>query len=107
MFFGSCIASGNAFLIYLESTGYWIIREDKTTPKVIVFSISFISLSGRVATSATESAPLMPPIMMTCLHAPVVFSFGGMATHSSILPGESHGQRRLEGYSPWGHKESD
>ena len=31
-----------------------------------------------------------------------------MATHSSIasvfLPGESHGQRSLVGYSPWGHK---
>ena len=24
-----------------------------------------------------------------------------------ILPGESHGQRSLGGYSPWGHKESD
>ena len=33
----------------------------------------------------------------------------GMATHSSIhfLPGESHGQRSLEGYSPWGCRESD
>ena len=31
----------------------------------------------------------------------------GMATHSSILPGESHGQRSLAGYSPWVHKESD
>ena len=30
----------------------------------------------------------------------------GMATHSSIL-GEFHGQRRLAGFSPWGHKESD
>ena len=30
-----------------------------------------------------------------------------MATHSSILPGKSHGQRSLEGCSPWGHKESD
>ena len=29
------------------------------------------------------------------------------AIHSSILPGESHGQRSLVGYSPWGHKESD
>ena len=28
-----------------------------------------------------------------------------MATHS--LPGKSHGQRSLVGYSPWGHKESD
>ena len=30
-----------------------------------------------------------------------------MAIHSSILPGKSHGQRSLEGYSPWGCKESD
>ena len=34
-----------------------------------------------------------------------------MATHSSclenssILPGKSHGQRNLAGYSPWGPKE--
>ena len=31
----------------------------------------------------------------------------GMATHSLFLPRESHGQRSLEGYSPWGHKEWD
>ena len=24
-----------------------------------------------------------------------------------FLPGESHGQRSLVGYSPWGHRESD
>ena len=30
-----------------------------------------------------------------------------MATHSSILAGESHGHRSLVGYSPWGHKELD
>ena len=30
-----------------------------------------------------------------------------IAIHSSILAGESHGQRSLVGYSPWGHKESD
>ena len=24
-----------------------------------------------------------------------------------FLPGKCHGQRSLEGYSPWGHKESD
>ena len=30
-----------------------------------------------------------------------------MATHSSILAGESHGQRSLVGYSPWGREESD
>ena len=26
----------------------------------------------------------------------------GMATHPVFLPGESHGQRSLTGYSPWG-----
>ena len=31
----------------------------------------------------------------------------GMGTHSSIVPGESHGQRSLVAYSPWGCKESD
>ena len=31
----------------------------------------------------------------------------GMATLSSILPGEFHGQRSLVGYSPWYHQESD
>ena len=30
-----------------------------------------------------------------------------MATHSSILPGKSHGRRSLVGYSPWGRKELD
>ena len=30
-----------------------------------------------------------------------------MAAHSSMLAGKSHGQRRLVGYSPWGHKELD
>ena len=29
----------------------------------------------------------------------------GMATHSSILAGESHGQGSLAGYSSLGHKE--
>ena len=30
-----------------------------------------------------------------------------MATHSVFLPGESHGQSSLVGYSPQGRKESD
>ena len=31
----------------------------------------------------------------------------GMATTPVFLPGESHGQRSLVGYSPWGRKELD
>ena len=30
-----------------------------------------------------------------------------MATHSSILAWRIHRQLSLEGYIPWGHKESD
>ena len=30
-----------------------------------------------------------------------------MATPSVFLPGETHGQRSLAGYSLWGRKESD
>ena len=30
-----------------------------------------------------------------------------MATHSVLLSGESHGQRSLAGYRPWGRKEWD
>ena len=30
-----------------------------------------------------------------------------MATQSIFLPGKSHGQRSLAGYSSWGHKVSD
>ena len=31
----------------------------------------------------------------------------GMATTPVFLPEKFQGQRRLEGYSPWGRKESD
>ena len=36
-------------------------------------------------------------------------SLGGRSwQHTPVfLPGESHGQRSLVGYNPWGHKESD
>ena len=30
-----------------------------------------------------------------------------VATTPIFLPGKSHGQRNLVGYSPWGHKELD
>ena len=31
----------------------------------------------------------------------------GIVTTPGFLPGESHGQKGLVGYSPWGHKELD
>ena len=32
---------------------------------------------------------------------------GGHGNPFQCLPGESHGQRSLAGYNPWGRKESD
>ena len=43
-------------------------------------------------------------VQVLCLEDPLKKR---MATHSSILPREFHGQRSLAGYSPWGCKESD
>ena len=34
-------------------------------------------------------------------------SVGNWQPTPGFLPGESHGQRSLVDYSPWGHKESD
>ena len=33
--------------------------------------------------------------------------YQGVGKSQEFLPGKSHGQRSLEGYSPWGHKELD
>ena len=33
--------------------------------------------------------------------------FSGEGKGNPLLPGKSHGQRNLVGYSPWGHKELD
>ena len=37
----------------------------------------------------------------------VCYEKGGITGFVVLLPGESCGQRSLEGCSPWGHKESD
>ena len=60
--------------------------------------------------ACTFFKPLLPPAMQDTW----VWSLGWedslekeMATHSVFLPREFHGQRRLSGYSLWGHKQSD
>src|SRR5437879_2640416 len=73
-----------ASLMYLASTEYWIIKDARTTPKVIVCKVSLNSLSGSVATNATERAPLMPPIITTFLHVFGVFSLVNLLVKPSI-----------------------
>ena len=48
--------------------------------------------------------PTLACISPLCVLVP---SLGSEATHSSVFAGRSQGQRRLEGYNPWGRKESD
>ena len=43
----------------------------------------------------------LPPKQVTLIQ------LKGMQPTPAFLPGESHGQRKLVGYSPWGRKESD
>ena len=55
-----------------------MINERRTTPKVKVaikfFILLLISSAGKDATSATDSAPLIPPSTTICLHADGIFS---------------------------------
>ena len=51
-----------------------------------------------------------PPTMQETGFDPVVGKFPwkrAWQPTAVFLPGKSHGQRGLAGYSPWGHKESD
>ena len=70
--------------------------------------INFIHSTYR-ASLVAQTAKNLPAVQET-----QVWSLGwedlldkGLATHSSIQPGESHGQRSLAGYSLWGRKESN
>lgn len=49
-------------------TIYWIIKEERTTPKVMVAIVSLRLLSGSGATSAHDIAPRSPPSTTKCLH---------------------------------------
>ena len=90
------VLAGYCFLVFLR----WISEQRRKSfrlcTKVLCFS------SGAVIKN--------PPAMREML----VWSLGWddpleeeMATTPVFLPGESHGQRSLAGYSPWGCKESN
>ena len=56
------------------------------------------------------SAVKKPPANARCGFDPWLRKIPGRRKYQPtpiFLPGESHGQRSLEGYSPWGCKESD
>ena len=69
---------------------------------------SYVQISGLQPkdTGVGKRLPAMQETWVQCLGQEDPLE-KEMATHSSILPGESHGQRSLVGYSPRGRKESD
>ena len=65
-----------------------MINERRTTPKVKVairfFRLLLISSFGKDATSATDSAPLIPPSTTMCLQVDGIFSRVNLLTIDSI-----------------------
>ena len=79
-------------------------KSDRLIPKNL--AIVLLSVEQNLVAQSVQNPP--------AIWETQVRSVGGedplekeMATHSSILPGKSHGQRSLAGCSPWGCKESD
>ena len=64
-----------------------------------------LSLTYAWASRVAQTVKNLPAIQETWVQS----LEKGLATHSSILAWriQFHGQRSLEGYSPWGPKESD
>ena len=64
------------------------------------------SMSGFLSGSVVKNLPTMQEMQVQSLGQEDPLE-KEMAAHSTILAWESHGQRSLAGYSPWGHKEAD
>ena len=69
-------------------------------------------LNKIISTSPSGSAVKNPPAMqfrrgIRSLNREDPPGGGAWQPTPIVLLGESHGQRSLKGYSPWGHKESD
>ena len=88
-----------------------VSKEGGLCVSVLAQFLPFLSPINKIngASLVTQMVKNPPEILETR-----VPSLGGedprekeMATHSIFLPGESHGQRSLVGYSPRGRKESD
>ena len=69
------------------------------------YFICLILILGFPGSSDTKESPAVKEWWVVILCQEDLLK--GMATHLSILAGEFHGQRSLEGYSSWGHRESD
>ena len=78
------------------------LRVDNLEGRVLISNTSFVR--SQVA-KIVKNLPAVPETLIRSLGREDALE-KGMATHSVFLPGESHEQRSLAGYSPQDHKES-
>ena len=98
---------------FLSAIKYNVIYKLKTFEHVKkLVERSWTNYTSNTALSESPADEMVKT--MPAMHETQVRSLGqedtlekGLATHSSILAGEFHGQRSLAGYSPSGCKESD
>ena len=83
-------------------------KESDTTERLHFTSLHFTSRT-QWASLVTQMVKSLPSVQETQVH-----SLGGEDPWRRVwqptlvcLPGKFHGQQGLDGYSPWGHKESD
>ena len=86
-------------ILHCPTTQTIICKGNKTMPR----------LTSLVASLVTQKAKNLPAMQETRVHPWAGRSPWRRAWQPIpvCLPRESHGQRSLAGYSPWGHKESD
>ena len=94
----SMISGPQAFCIYLS---FWLLL---CNTRLKLFSVR--SPVGASLVAQTGNLPAMQKTRVQSLGWEDLLEKGTVTQTPVFLPGESHGQS-LEGYSPWGCKESD
>ena len=99
----------NELALHITWSKYWSFCFSNSPSKeysgLTFFRIDWFDLLVVQGTLESSPAPLFKSINSSALS--LLFWRRGWQSTPVFLPGESHGQRSLAGYSPWGHKELD
>ena len=83
-------------------------KRHKTIPFLFLAGQKTHKRASQVALLVKKPSPSAGDIRDAgSIPGPGISSGGGHGNSLVFLPGQSHGQRNLVGYSPQGHKESD
>ena len=87
-----------------------VIWQKPTHYKAIILQLNYFLKNGNLRKQYNYRYLMDFPIAQMVKNLPIMQETRVQSSGSSIpvfLPGESHGERSLAGYSPWGHKELD